>query len=812
MASSQYVLSYFIDGKKSEKFLGTYTDDRKNFLSTYIIQDGGLCMNSRENHIQETGDRHPQMKKLRRSSVILFSGLSFVLVLVAVLSTLFIRRIRTIADNETFRYLSELTQSAVFLVDAKVDANLTALAQAASEYARRGEGAAAERLAALRDVANSYSFSTLFVMDTAGTAVSLEGAAHDFSMNDVIMRVLEGESFLVSGMDVYSDDDHGFVFCVPIIEDGTVTGALLACGELSGLLDFMNEHFFAINGFFHIVERDGTYILRTSNPNAVISRDNLFQGLSDQVRLQGKSLSDIYDDFASKQSGNVRLYVPEDGTSRIMNYIPIGHSDLYLLFLVTEFASTWQFSGLVREVAAVIVVVVLLLAMLTALLFFSYRGKNKALASIAFEDPVTGGFSETRFRFEAERLIRSAPAGTYTLAVMDLRNFKLINEMFGSENGDRLLRYVYDILCRLTADGELVSRIFADDYVLLLRDRSRQDILMLIQRISTEINRFNSGRDSKYYLSISVGAYEIDEPDMSVPSIQDRAGMARKEVSNGKSHLYSCAFYSDENRMRLYREQELANKMDGALVAHEFEAFLQPKLEVRSGRIAGAEALVRWNSPERGLIFPDEFVPFFERNGFVVQLDLYVFEEVCRKLRGWIDTGKVPICISVNLSRVHLNDPDFLVPFIAIQKKYDIPGEFLEFELTESLLTENFKLVVGAIDCIHAAGFYCSLDDFGSGFSSLNLLADVHVDTIKLDRAFFRTLNPEDGRKHAIIESIIAMAKKLNMTTVAEGVESKDQVEYLRSIRCDFIQGYAISKPIPSDRFEQLFLREGERF
>lgn len=306
-----------------------------------------------------------------------------------------------------------------------------------------------------------------------------------------------------------------------------------------------------------------------------------------------------------------------------------------------------------------------------------------------------------------------------------------------------------------------------------------------------------------------MGAYEIDDRKLPILFIQDRANLARKESEvhlSNTNHLYSCAFYSEEDRKRLYREKEMENQMDSALASNEFEAYLQPKLDISSGRIVGAEALVRWNNPARGLVPPNDFIPFFERNGFIIQIDLFVFEQVCDRLRRWIDAGITPSCISVNLSRVHLNDPDFLAPFITIKDRYAIPTEYLEFELTESLLTENIALVISSINRIHDAGFSCSLDDFGSGYSSLNLLADVPVDTVKLDGNFFRTLKMTDYRKRTIIESIIDVAKKLKMTTVAEGIETKEQLAYLRWIHCDQAQGYVISKPLPVDMFEKQFI------
>lgn len=218
----------------------------------------------------------------------------------------------------------------------------------------------------------------------------------------------------------------------------------------------------------------------------------------------------------------------------------------------------------------------------------------------------------------------------------------------------------------------------------------------------------------------------------------------------------------------------------------------------------GAEALVRWDDPEWGLVPPNEFIPFFEQNHFIVQVDLYVFEQVCKYMRGWLDAGLVLVPISVNLSKVHLNEQDFLQKFINIRNKYSIPPELLEMELTETILFENVELVVNVVQQIHQMGFQCSIDDFGSGYSSLNLLKDIKADTLKLDKAFFSSPKADVPRERVIIESVVELAKKLSMKTVAEGVETVEQMQFLEEINCDMVQGYVISKPVDVNSFEKM--------
>ena len=291
--------------------------------------------------------------------------------------------------------------------------------------------------------------------------------------------------------------------------------------------------------------------------------------------------------------------------------------------------------------------------------------------------------------------------------------------------------------------------------------------------------------------------------------VRDRANVARgssKEASNARH--FTCVFYSDVDRQNLLSEQDMENRMHGALERGEFVAYFQPKQRLADGSIGGAEALVRWIDPARGLVPPDDFVPYFERNGFIINVDLCVFEQVCALLASWIEQGRQPVPISVNMSRAHLREQDFLTPYEKIRARYGVPASLIEFELTETLVFGDPETFKGVIDLLHARGYRCSLDDFGSGYSSLNVLKDVDIDTMKLDRAFFSAGDDAGQREWDVVESVVDLAKKLDLGTVAEGVEEPGQAARLRAIDCDMLQGYVFSRPVPVAEFEQMLFGE----
>lgn len=430
------------------------------------------------------------------------------------------------------------------------------------------------------------------------------------------------------------------------------------------------------------------------------------------------------------------------------------------------------------------------------------------MRELAYVDPVTGGRNRARFELDAGGAVATAQAGTYALASLDLQKFKVVNDLFGIEAGDRALRHVYRCIELRLKEGEYVCRLSADTFLLLMKAEPTAAMEKRLQIMAEDINRFNRNLKHKYLLQMTVGIYPIDNPDLSMTQLQDRANMARKQIKTISSlSLCTCQLYSHGDRMRLAQEKDVENRMADALRDGQFVVFYQPKRCLQTGEIGGAEALVRWQDPARGLVSPNDFIPLFETNGFIVQLDLYVFEQVCILLRHWLDRGFTPIPISVNMSRAHLSDEGFLRHYEHIRQKHNIPVNLLELEVTESLIFENPQLLSRVIDEIHRCGYTCSMDDFGSGYSSLNLLRQVRVDTLKLDRAFFSSERMEDEREAAVIISVVELAKRLKLTTVAEGVETEAQAEFLRRAGCDFYQGFLFSRPLPREEFERIAFR-----
>ncbi len=424
-------------------------------------------------------------------------------------------------------------------------------------------------------------------------------------------------------------------------------------------------------------------------------------------------------------------------------------------------------------------------------------------------DVLTNGINYEKFLKDSQSLIENNPDTTFGVFYGDIQNFKYINDTFGYDVGDKILMFISQKI-KETLEGTegLFARISADNYTVIVPYTDKNEFVEPIYSVIDDICWFEDIQTAHYKPDIYVGIYcsGEDDKDLTISEMIDRANMAQKSIKG--SSEYHIAFYTEEIRERVIAEKELERRMDTALANGEFKAYFQPKYEVSSGEIVGAEALVRWDSPETGFMSPGKFIPLFEQNGFIINLDQYVFETVCKNMRAWLDAGIKVVPVSINVSRLQFYKLDFVKRYTKIKEKYDIPDGLLELEFTESIVFENLDILRKIVLSLKKVGFSCSIDDFGSGYSSLNVLKNIPMDTLKLDKLFFDD-SENIERDKALISSVISLSRALNMKTVAEGIENWAQVAFLKEIGCDIIQGYVYSEPIPHARFTNLL--EGNR-
>lgn len=451
---------------------------------------------------------------------------------------------------------------------------------------------------------------------------------------------------------------------------------------------------------------------------------------------------------------------------------------------------------------AVVCIAAAVLMLANMLFIIKMYIKNRcALEKLAFYDNITEKSNYNCFLTTARKLLDGNRQQCYAVVTFDIDKFKYVNDVYGYDVGNRVLKEIADSLEKNLTDGELCARIQSDCFVLLLKYREQKDLASRTDILCELIRRVGDANSRKCDFILAVGIYEVIDHSLDVQAMVDRAVIARKTVKG--LHRTAYAFYNDQIRSEIINEKKMESEMHTALAEGQFEVYYQPKYYLENLRLSGAEALVRWNRPNKGMVSPSEFINLFEKNGFIVQIDLYVFTQVCRKIREWIDKGYEVVPVSINLSRKHIGNPIFINTFTDIMTQYNIPPKYVELELTENTIFEGGSSILKLLDSIHSLGCAFSMDDFGTGYSSLNMLKDIPVDVLKLDREFLGgSIGNLRGRE--IIRTIVQLAKKLNIRVVAEGVEDEEQLEFLKSVECDVAQGFYLSKPISCAEFEKI--------
>lgn len=420
-------------------------------------------------------------------------------------------------------------------------------------------------------------------------------------------------------------------------------------------------------------------------------------------------------------------------------------------------------------------------------------------------DFLTGIYGQQKFYQATRELLDQRAGANFAFIHFDIDRFRIINTLYGSKEGDRLIHFVAGAIRKvMTAYGRgTYGRLGGDVFGMCVPYEDGAAIYHILEGIRAEIRKHSV----HYYLETCAGIYLVDDPDMEVAAMHDNAEIAAAQCKG--QYMVHDVLYTEEIGQKVLREQHIIDEMDAALAEQQFIVYFQPKYQLKKMAPYGAEALVRWKKPSGEIVLPNEFIPIFERNGFITKLDYYVWEKVCQFIDSELSQGRNPAPISVNVSRVNLYNPDFMDSLIDLIHRYHIPPHYLNLELTESVFSEDAELIQRAVNYLHDAGFTILMDDFGSGYSSLNILKDVDLDVLKIDMKFFSKGNTaEKGAK--IIEAVIRMAESLDMMVIAEGVEEKHQVDFLNDLGCDYIQGYYFGRPMSQDQYEKLTNHEEE--
>lgn len=450
-----------------------------------------------------------------------------------------------------------------------------------------------------------------------------------------------------------------------------------------------------------------------------------------------------------------------------------------------------------REIIVFVFIVILMLIIITIIRMRRMRIKLE-------RDSLTGLWNQRKFVKEAERCLSDPKDTQYLLAVLDVERFKLINDRFGIHVGNQTLQIIANNVKMLFRGSGIFGRSTSDKFVVLVTDTpSHRELLEEMANMDVKINNA-----TYYQVPIKVGVCPVrhsEMGDMDVTNIIDRAKIVNAKIKGHQD--IKISYFTKSMGEKIARENELETIMRKSLKNKEFVVYYQPKYDLKNNKIIGAEALVRWQHPTKGLISPGDFIPLFEKNGFIVDVDFYVYETVMQAIKKRLDSGKPIVPISMNVSRCHLNSRAFTKHLEELAQKYNIPKEIIEMEITESIFSDEDKSAVELMEDLKEHNFTLSMDDFGSGYSSLNLLRELPIDTLKIDKGFLeQTDGSERGR--VIVEEIIQMATKIDIRTICEGVETEQQRDFLKNAGCNMAQGFFYARPMPQRDFEELLDKE----
>lgn len=724
-----------------------------------------------------------------------------------VIASLFMANTISALDGEVNNYIDRAASQKCDIVESAIRNDVNTVknfAACAINYKTTDENLVIKMI---KDLENSCSTIDAFIIaDENGDVITSKNISKNISAREYYKRAMNGEVYISKA--IYSEPDEKMVNAIaaPIYGDykrivGMVAG-ICDTRSYNNLIDMSfggkeNDS----NGY--VLNSDGEVIM--SGENALgdyVPMGDLFFSSDILAGVEESVRNSVKDNFAKVGGSGIVKSVCK-GEKYVAYYSGMsGFDNLhYLLIFKENVVAAEQNHYTMMNILMYAFFVLILIIVITAYIVIvrvSFRRLTKAneeVSRIAYTDSITGYSTWDKFVLDAKSLLRHEYR-RYALVSFDIDKFKAINDMYGHEEGNRVLKLIADTVNRNLQDGETFSRINSDNYYILMLYSSDSDtarrIGSLIQAIEYEITEFVP--------VLSFGIYRITDKSVSIRRMGDLADIAKRTVKYGDASAYT--FYSESMLEKMREEKRIENEMQTALDMHEFCVFYQPKVSL-DGKVnlTGAEALVRWIK-DGTVISPGKFIPLFEKNRFIVKLDYYIMDQVCQKIKQW-ESYYPHLLISVNMSRAHLRDPQFVEKLNDICLSHGVSTSSIEIEITESAAYGSLDVLMAVFKQLRDYGFHISIDDFGSGYSSLNMLKDLPADVLKIDRAFLAESN-SNKRANDILGYVIRMAGSLGMHTICEGIETDEQAKLLGGLGCEMAQGFYFAKPMPSDSFEEI--------
>ena len=643
----------------------------------------------------------------------------------------------------------------------------------------------------------NYHFTRLVILDKQGNGTTSDG--HVVSNYPNMQEFFEQQEVYVSENRPSTVSDNQVNIYSKTFTLKGEEKVLMATINTADYQEILLRRLFGKGGTY-LINNDGTVLIDSFN-NIKESNANIYDYIKNKYTPTTDKEKQKIDKMAkaikNKQTGTLDAKLGED--TYFIHYEKVNINDWYV---VTTAADDTIASELIRLVVislGLCLLVNLVIIAITIYIDFSNQKQNRKLYKVAYIDSVTLLGNEAFFKENGTIYLQNHTNKNEYVVTLDINKFKALNNLYGYEFCNEILETLGKKLVAILPADNITCRISNDIFATVFT--YKKQVSQLLDKIYRELS-YVTIRDINVHLNLAIGAYTIKLQDTDINKILDKSYMARAQIKG----QYHSNFYLFDERLEkeLMIEQEIEACMEEALNHQEFTVIYQPKTFTSNEKMSGAEALIRW-CRKGEIISPSKFIPLFEKNKFILKLDLYIFEQVCKDLANWREKYDYIPTISINVSKEHFVEENFINKYAEICKKYNIETSSIDLEITESATIDSNIDILKVMNYIKKQGFMLSIDDFGTGYSSLSMLQNMPIDIIKIDKAFVdkADLQTDDN----MINYIMFMAERLGIRTIVEGVENKEQMEFVRRIGCDIIQGYYYSKPITKEEFEKYFIK-----
>lgn len=644
------------------------------------------------------------------------------------------------------------------------------------------------------DIPDDTHYKRYGIATLDGKAYTSDDKSINLAHNEHIKECVEKGTFTVCRMKSNEsiDGDEVFVMHTPLKHEGETKAVFFLVFSIEQIMANFESSAFNQSEFFYVVDYEGNNIMSTHEKEEYRNIENIFYTLPLDAKYHGSRIDIMKEDMLNGRTG---VLLSSQNRDFYLYYAPLNFNNWYLFSVIPTSAVIENRNTALSYVGIMTFFLVTVFILFTIYAVSSERRKKEELDKVLYTDSLTGGASYAKFCLDVKKQLNKNQKAAYV--VMDLDNFKLVNDYYGYEMGNKTIKHIDTLWRKMLKDNEFVGRIAADRFAIYLRYSSEEELIKRLQKFCDNCRTFNDKNMSNYILVPSIGVYYVTEKNIDIQKMQNCAVMAKSLVKGDNES--TIAVYTGKIKRDLTRKKLFSDELAHAIRNNELSVVLQPQYDTETGKICAAEMLVRWKREDGTYIPPAEFIPIAEERGFIKDIDRFVFQRACVAQQDLIRRGIEPIDISVNLSQQTLHDPNLIETYLNIIEETGADISHIHLEITETTLHNNHRSFIRLLRRLHKAGFKILLDDFGTGYSSLMLLKSMPINALKLDKSFIDDYEHPKGRN--IIECIIDMSKKLDITIIAEGIETQEQYEYIKSQNCDMVQGYYFSYPIDYYKF-----------